>query len=101
MPELASVRHIIRNWKSPIGDLDLPKGTPMVLGAGDGPLASLGIGAVRHGSVAVNVGTSAAFRMTVDNPALDAGGRLWTFVADEDLWVTGGITGGGLVYDWL
>jgi gluconokinase len=101
VPELASVRHIIRNWKSSIGDLDLPKGTPMVLGAGDGPLASLGIGAIRHGSVAVNVGTSAAFRMTVNNPALDAGGRLWTFVADEDLWVTGGITGGGLVYDWL
>ena len=26
---------------------------------------------------------------------------MWTFVADEELWVTGGITGGGLVYDRL
>ena len=38
--------------------------------------------------------------MTVDNPALDAGGGyrpLWPI----KIWVTGGITGGGLVYDWL
>jgi gluconokinase len=39
--------------------------------------------------------------VTVDTPHLDPTGKLWTFVADEELWVTGGITGGGIVYDWL
>lgn len=101
LPEVASPRHVIQHWQSQLGDLGILDGTPIVLGGGDGPLASLGIGAVRSGSTAINVGTSAAFRVTVDTPALDPTGKLWTFVADEALWVTGGITGGGLVYDWL
>ena len=101
LPELASPRHIIQHWASQVADLGILPSTPVVLGGGDGPLASLGIGAVRPGSIAVNVGTSAALRVTVDAPLLDPKGKLWTFVADENLWVTGGITGGGLVYDWL
>jgi gluconokinase len=101
LPEVASPRHVIQDWASQAGDLGILQGTPVVLGGGDGPLASLGVGAVRPGSIAVNVGTSAALRVTIDAPALDPAGRLWTFVADEDLWVTGGITGGGIVYDWL
>ena len=44
LPEMASVRHVIRNWKCTIKDLGIPQGTPLVLGAGDGPLASLGMG---------------------------------------------------------
>lgn len=101
LPEVASPRHVIQHWSSKAGDLGILDGTPLVLGGGDGPLSSLGIGAVSPGSIAVNVGTSAALRVTVDTPAVDPAGKLWTFVADEALWVTGGITGGGLVYDWL
>lgn len=101
LPEVASPRHIIQHWESQAADLGILTGTPVVLGGGDGPLASLGIGAVHPGAIAVNVGTSAALRVTVDAPSLDPAGKLWTFVADEGLWVTGGITGGGLVYDWL
>lgn len=101
LPELASPRAVITDWKTKLAETGILGGTPIVLGGGDGPLASLGIGAVRPGSIAINVGTSAALRMTVDTPSLDPTGRLWTFVADEELWVTGGITGGGIVYDWL
>jgi len=101
LPELASPRHIIQHWENYGANLGILPGTPIVLGGGDGPLASLGIGAVRPGSIAVNVGTSAALRVTIDAPSVDPGGKLWTFVADDGLWVTGGITGGGIVYDWL
>lgn len=101
LPELASPRHVIHGWSSQVADLGILGGTPIVLGGGDGPLASMGIGAVAPGAVAINVGTSAALRLTLDHPTLDPAGKLWTFLADEELWVTGGITGGGLVYDWL
>jgi gluconokinase len=101
LPQVASPRYVLKQWKSEISDIGIPGGTPIVLGGGDGPLASLGIGAVQPESIAINVGTSAAFRVTVDTPHLDSTGKLWTFVADENLWVTGGITGGGIVYDWL
>ena len=40
LPELASVRHVIWNWKCTIKIWALPEGTPLVLGSGEyGPLA--------------------------------------------------------------
>ncbi|MBK8046470.1 MAG: gluconokinase [Anaerolineales bacterium] len=101
LPEVASPRHVIHHWVSQGADLNILDGTPLVLGGGDGPLASLGIGAVRPGSIAVNVGTSAALRVTVDTPSSIRQEDYGLFIADEGLWVTGGITGGGIVYDWL
>lgn len=100
-PEVASPRAVIKQWERKIEDIGILRGTPIVLGGGDGPLASLGIGAARPGSIAINVGTSAAYRVTIATPSVDPRGKLWTFAADEKLWVTGGITGGGIVYDWL
>ena len=80
----------------------IPRGTPCVIGAGDGVLASIGVGAVERGVAAVNVGTSAACRYLVRTPIVDAEGRLWTYVLDEDWWVIGGIvSSGGIVYDWF
>ncbi|MGE5553027.1 MAG: gluconokinase [Betaproteobacteria bacterium] len=73
-----------------------------VIGGGDGPLASLGVGAILPGQVAVNVGTSAAARRVMREPRTDDGGRLWCYVLDEGWWVSGGIvTSGGVVVDWF
>ena len=64
-------------------------------------MASLGVGATRPGILAINVGTSAAARCGVTPPLVDPKGRLWTFVADEDMWVLGGIvSSGGGTYRW-
>ena len=49
----------------------LPADTPVVLGAGDGPLANLGLGAVDPGVAACSIGTSGALRVMVEQ----AGGR--------------------------
>src|SRR5207302_9646531 len=46
----------------------LPAGVPVVVGAGDGPLANLGVGAVRPGVAAVSLGTSGAIRATCTEP---------------------------------
>jgi gluconokinase len=83
-------------------DLGLPSGTPIVLGAGDAPLSSIGSGATTPDVLAINIGTSAAARQTITHPAIDPSGRLWTYFATEDRWVRGGIVGSaGSVYDWI
>ena len=80
----------------------IPSGTPCVLGAGDGVLASIGVGAIGPGVAAVNVGTSAACRCLVQEPLVDPRGQLWTYALDEDWWVTGGIvSSGAVVYEWF
>lgn len=80
----------------------LPQGIPCVIGAGDGVLSSVGVGAVGRGIAAVNVGTSAACRYLISTPTIDPQERLWTYVLDEHVWVIGGIvSSGGIVYDWF
>lgn len=76
--------------------------TPFVVGAGDGVLANLGLGATRPGVVACSVGTSGAVRAMVPRPTFDPAGRLFCYVLTEDLWVVGGaINNGGIVLRWL
>jgi gluconokinase len=80
----------------------LPQGMPCVIGAGDGVLSSVGVGAVGRGIAAVNVGTSAACRYLIPAPTVDSRERLWTYALDERRWVIGGIvSSGGIVYDWF
>jgi gluconokinase len=95
-------RYIFTKWNKEIINLiGLPPDTPLIIGGGDGPLASVGVGAYSSDRLAVNVGTSAAARLTISEAKVDPEGRLWTYVVDKDLWVIGGIvSSGGIVYDW-
>ena len=52
-------------------ELGLEAGLPVVVGAGDGPLANLGVGAVHPGVAACSIGTSGALRVMVERPAVD------------------------------
>jgi gluconokinase len=82
-------------------DWGVTRGLPVVAGAGDGPLANLGLGAVRPGVLACSIGTSGALRRTVDRPGIDPRGRLFCYELTEDRWVIGGATtNGGVVLDW-
>lgn len=103
LPDLASPRHIMQKWLPEIaGEIGISTDTPLILGAGDAPLANIGVGAIQPNTMAVNVGTSAAARVLISSPETDASGRLWTYVADEGHWVIGGVIGsGGAVYNWL
>ncbi len=75
---------------------------PLVIGGGDGQLASLSIAGESSDALAVNVGTSAAARALVRQPSVDPRGHLWTYVADEGLWVMGGmVSSGGIVFEWF
>lgn len=100
---VVSPRQILSGWKPDILTYtQIPAGTPCIIGGGDGPLASLGAGATHPDILAVNVGTSAAARSILTTPLIDPYGSLWTYIADEDSWVIGGITSsGGILYDWF
>ena len=79
----------------------LPEGLPVVAGGGDGPLANLGVGAVRPGVAACSIGTSGALRLVVERPAVDPARRVFCYALVPDRWVGGGaINNGGVVLQW-
>ena len=80
----------------------LPAKIPVVIGAGDGVLVNVGIGAVRPGQMSCTIGTSGAVRMLNDAPLTDEKGRTWCYNLTETVWVLGAaINNGGIVLRWL
>lgn len=81
--------------------LRLPKGTPVVVGAADGPLGNLGTGAMAPGVAGLSLGTSGAIRMVVAAPKVDPDGVLFCYALTEQHWVVGGpVSNGGIVVRW-
>ena len=81
--------------------LGLPTATPVVVGAGDGPLGNLGTGALRPGVVGLSIGTSGAVRMVVPRPVVDESGQLFCYALTDDAWVVGGaVSNGGIAVRW-
>ena len=79
----------------------LPAGLPVVIGGGDGPLANVGVGAVRPGVAACSIGTSGALRLVVERPAVDPKRRVFCYALVPERWVVGGaINNGGVVLQW-
>lgn len=79
----------------------LPVGTPVVVGAGDGPLGNLGTGAMTPGTAGLSLGTSGAVRVVLPRPTVDPRGSLFCYALTEDAWVTGGaVSNGGIVVRW-
>lgn len=75
---------------------------PFVVGASDGVLANLGVGAIGPGEMAVTIGTSGAIRTVTDKPRTDEKGRTFCYALTERDWVIGGPTNnGGIMLRWL
>jgi gluconokinase len=82
--------------------MGLSPDTPFVVGASDGVLANLGVGAVDPGVYGVTIGTSGAVRGVVRKPLTDPRGRLFCYALKEDFWVVGGaINNGGIMFRWV
>jgi gluconokinase len=80
----------------------LASGTPLVLGAGDGPLANLGLGAAGPGVLACSIGTSGALRLMVPRAVVDREHHLFCYAFVPGHWLIGGaINSGGAVFEWL
>lgn len=79
----------------------LPSGIPVIVGAGDGPLGNLGVGALDPGVAGLSLGTSGALRMVTDAPLLNNSGSLFCYALTDDAWVVGGaVSNGGVVGRW-
>ncbi|KAB7744240.1 hypothetical protein GA707_12425 [Nostocoides sp. F2B08] len=80
----------------------LPPGTPVVIGAGDGPTGNLGTDAIHPGTIGVSIGTSAAARAVLPGPVLDLPRGLFCYALADDLWVVGGAaSNGGSASRWV
>ncbi|MGO2090890.1 gluconokinase [Microbacterium gubbeenense] len=103
LPTLVPTRYVLEGLSPEAASATgIARATPVVVGAGDGPLANLGVGAVHPGVAACSVGTSGALRIAVDRPAVDSRGGVFCYALTEDRWVIGGaINNGGVVLDWV
>lgn len=103
LPEPVSTTTCVTGMSEALAQqMGLDAGTPFVIGASDGVLANLGVGAYDQGQVAVTIGTSGAVRGVVRQPVTDPQGRLFCYALKEDFWVVGGaINNGGIMFRWV
>ncbi len=102
LSEIVPTTAVIETWRGEVASrLGIAADLPLVLGASDGALANLGVGAVREDVVAVSMGTSGAARRTVAAASKAAPG-MFCYVLDADHYVTGGaINNVGLALTWV
>ncbi|MFI7587523.1 gluconokinase [Spongisporangium articulatum] len=102
LPELVPTTHVLPGLGAEAAQATgLPASTPVVVGAGDGPLANLGLGAVRPGVAACSIGTSGAIRVMVERAGVDPLGGVFCYALTDDRWTVGGaINNGGNVLGW-
>lgn len=84
--------------------IGLRKGIPVVCGASDASLSSVGLGAVRPGMGAINLGSSGAIRIASGRPVLDSSEemRFFCYYAALKTWVSGGaINNAGMLLQWF
>ena len=103
LSELVPTTHILQgmrpHWAAAMG---LPTDMPVVIGANDGVLANLGVGAIAPGVVAVTIGTSGAVRAVVDRPQTDPNGGLFCYALTPHHWIVGGaVNNGGIALRWV
>lgn len=81
--------------------LGVDKDVYFVMGATDGALSTIGVGAIDTGVLAINIGTSAAIRTFVDKPQIDPKGRLYCYPIMKGKYLVGGpINNGGIILNW-
>lgn len=101
LPQLVpTTKHLAGLTVAASKETGLPQNTPVIVGASDGCLSNLGLGAINPGDVALTIGTSGAVRTACKQPVPTAG--TFTYYLAPNLWIQGGPTNnGGNVLQWL
>ncbi|MGI0485075.1 gluconokinase [Pantanalinema rosaneae CENA516] len=103
LSELVPPTCVLQPMRPEMADaMGLRRDIPVVVGASDGALSNLGLGAIHPGSVAMTIGTSGAVRTIVHQPVTDPQRRLFCYAFTEQHWLVGGASNnGGIVLRWL
>lgn len=81
--------------------MNIPTATPVIIGASDGVLANLGVGAIARGTAAITLGTSGAVRQVVETPTTESKAQLFCYALTPERWVMGGaVNNGGFTLQW-
>ena len=81
--------------------MKIASSTPVIVGASDGVLSNLGVGAITAGEAAITLGTSGAIRQVIDRPKTAEAAQLFCYALDESRWVMGGaVNNGGIALQW-
>lgn len=102
LPELVETTYKIKGIRSEYAKvMGIDDDVYFVMGATDGALSTLGVGAIDTGVLAINIGTSAAVRTFVDEPLVDPKARLYCYPIMNGKYLIGGpINNGGIVFSW-
>jgi gluconokinase len=94
---------ILTEIKAELADeIGINRNLPFVIGAADGQLANLGIGAILPGEVAISVGTSGAIRQITNGVKMDENRETFCYSFTADSSIIGGPTNnGGIALQWL
>ncbi len=103
LPELVDTTDKFQGIKSEYAKvIGIDKEVYFVMGATDGALSTIGVGAIQTGVLAINIGTSAAVRTFVDKPRVDPKARLYCYPVMKGKYLVGGpINNGGIVLNWV
>ncbi len=103
LSELVPATYILRGIQEQYAvAMGLTPDTPVVIGANDGVLANLGVGAIAPSQYAITIGTSGAVRTITQAPITDPRMRTFCYALCEDYWAIGGATNsGGIILRWL
>jgi gluconokinase len=103
LSEIVPPTKVLSGLKKEIADeMGIKQEMPFVMGAADGQLANLGIGAILPGEVAVSVGTSGAIRQINKGVKIDENQETFCYSFTADSTIVGGPTNnGGIVLQWL
>ncbi|MBD2080300.1 gluconokinase [Leptolyngbya sp. FACHB-17] len=103
LSELVPTTHILQGMKPHYAELmGLDPNVPVVVGASDGALANIGVGAITSNQLAITIGTSSAVRKVVSEPLTDSQARTFCYAITEKQWLIGGASNnGGIVLRWF
>ncbi|MCG5469243.1 gluconokinase [Micromonospora sp. LAH09] len=101
LPPVLPTTGVLRLSAAAGRSVGLPSGTPVVVGAGDGPSSSLGMAAIDGTVGGLTLAATGALRTVVAAPLVDPAETFSCAALTEDAWVVGATVGnGGNVVGW-
>ncbi|CAM4184425.1 gluconokinase [Lederbergia lenta] len=103
LPEIVPPTEVLLGLNRDLAaELGILSETPVIVGAADGQLANLGIGAIVPGEVAITVGTSGAIRQFANGFRINDRRETFCYAFTKEYSIIGGATNnGGIALQWL